>query len=52
MKQKWIIAAALAISFTLAACGQSKPSIEEVEAAIGDGSLTVQDALDKGWITQ
>ena len=52
MKQKWIIAAALALSFTLAACGQSKPSIEEVEAAIEDGSVTVQDALDKGWVTQ
>lgn len=52
MKQKWIIAAALALSFTLAACGQRSPSIEEVEAAIEDGSVTVQDALDKGWVTQ
>ena len=52
MKQKWIIGAALALSFTLAACGQSKLSIEEVEAAIEDGSVTVQDALDKGWVTQ
>lgn len=52
MKQKWMIAAALALSFTLAACGQHSPSIEEVETAIEDGSVTVQDALDKGWVTQ
>lgn len=52
MNKKIILTAALAICVTLTACGSKAPSQEEVEAAIRDGSVTVQDALDKGWVTQ
>lgn len=46
------IVAQLALCLTLSACGSKAPSPEEVEAAIRDGSVTIEDALDKGWITQ
>mgnify|MGYP000759722061 CR=1 FL=1 len=41
-----------AMGLTLAACGEQQPSREEVEQAIRAGTLTVEDALDKGWIDQ
>ena len=44
------LAAILALS--LAACGGKKPSLEEVEQAIGAGTLTMEDALDKGWVDE
>ena len=44
------LAAALALSLT--ACGEKQPSQEEVEQAIEAGTLTIEDALDKGWIDQ
>lgn len=50
--KKLLLIAGLAMCLTLTACGSKAPSLEEVEAAIHDGSVTVQDALDKGWITQ
>ena len=40
------LAAALTLSLT--ACGEKKPSLEEVEQAIEAGTLTIQDALDRG----
>lgn len=43
---------AAAMGLTLAACGEQQPSREEVEQAIRAGTLTVEDALDKGWIDQ
>ncbi len=52
MKKKMILAGALALCLTLSACGSQAPSLEEVEAAIEDGSITIEDALDKGWIDQ
>ena len=52
MKKKMILAGALALCLTLSACGSQAPSREEVEAAIEDGSITVEDALNKGWVTQ
>lgn len=52
MKKKMILAGALALCLTLSACGSQAPSQEEVEAAIEDGSITIEDALDKGWIDQ
>ena len=52
MNQNAILAGALALCLTLSACGSKAPSPEEVEAAIRDGSVTIEDALDKGWITQ
>ena len=45
-----ILAGAMILS--LAACGSNKPSIEEVEQAIEDGTVTVTDALDKGLVDQ
>lgn len=50
--KKLLLIAVLAMSLTLTACSSKAPSLEEVEAAIRDGSVTVQDALDKGWVTQ
>ena len=44
------LAAALTLSLT--ACGEKKPSLEEVEQAIEAGTLTIQDALDRDWIDQ
>lgn len=52
MNKKAVFAAALALCLGLAACGSKAPSQEEVEEAIRNGSVTVEDALDKGWVTQ
>lgn len=43
---------AAVITLALTACGEKKPSQEEVEQAIEAGTLTVDDALEKGWIDQ
>lgn len=40
------------LALSLAACGGKKPSLEEVEQAIGAGTLTMEDALDKGWVDE
>lgn len=42
----------LALILSLAACGEKRPSLDEVEQAIEAGTLTLQDALDKGYVTQ
>lgn len=52
MKKKIVLAIALVLCLALSACGSKAPSQEEVESAIRDGSVTLQDALDKGWVTQ
>lgn len=52
MKRLTILMLALACALSLAACGSQKPSLDEVEQAIENGSLTVEDAVDKGWVTQ
>lgn len=52
MKRWTVIVLALVCVLTLAACGGQKPSLDEVEQAIESGSLTVEDAVGKGWITQ
>ena len=52
MREKIVTMGVLLLCMILVACGSNTPSLEEVEAAIEDGSVTVQDALDKGWITQ
>ena len=43
---------AAAMGMSLSACGGSQPSQEEVEQAIEAGTLTIEDALDQGWIDQ
>ena len=40
------------LALSLTACGEKQPSQEEVEQAIEAGTLTIEDALDKGWIDQ
>lgn len=52
MKRWTVSVLALVCVLTLAACGGQKPSLNEVEQAIESGSLTVEDAVGKGWITQ
>ena len=39
---------AAVMTLSLTACGEKTPSLEEVEQAIEAGTLTVEDALDKG----
>lgn len=43
---------AAVMTLSLAACGEKQPSLEEVEQAIEKGTLTVEDALDKGLVDQ
>lgn len=43
---------AATMTLSLAACGEKAPSLKEVEQAIEAGTLTVEDALDKGWVDQ
>ena len=53
MKRRVItLALTAAMTLSLAGCGEKKPSLEEVEAAIAAGNVTVEDALEKGWVTQ
>ena len=42
----------LALALTLTACGEKQPSQDEVEQAIEAGTLTVEDALSRGWVDQ
>ena len=51
-KQAAALGLAAVISLSLTACGEKTPSQEEVEQAIEAGTLTVSDALDKGWVDQ
>lgn len=37
---------------SLTACKSNHPSLEEVEKAISDGTVTVEDALEKGWVSK
>lgn len=50
MKKFAVILSALLL-FSLVGCSQ-KPTEEEVKAAIENGNLTIEDALEKGWVTQ
>lgn len=52
MKRLTVIVLVLVCALSLAACGSQKPSLDEIEQAIESGNLTVEDALDKGWVTQ
>jgi len=51
-KRTAAVGLAAVMTLSLAACGEKAPSLEEVEQAIEAGTLTVEDALDKGWIDQ
>mgnify|MGYP006072313437 FL=1 len=52
MKRLTVIVLALACALFLTACGSQQPSLDEVEQAIESGSLTIEDAVDKGGVTQ
>lgn len=41
-----------AMSFTMVGCKEQKPSLDEVSEAIDNGTLTIEDALSKGWVDQ
>ena len=43
---------AAVMMLSLAACGEKAPSLEEVEQAIDAGTLTMEDALNKGWVDE
>lgn len=49
MKKMTIISCLLALSLGLTACG-STPSDKEIKAALDDGTITIEDAKEKGWI--
>ena len=46
------LALAAAVLLSLSACGEKQPSREEIEQAITAGTLTIEDALDRGWVDQ
>lgn len=49
MKRKLILIISCLLVFSMAGCN-SKPSEEKIKAALDDGTITVEDAKDKGWI--
>lgn len=52
MKRMTMILLAAVCTLSLAACGSQTPSLDEVEQAINAGNVTMEDALEKGWVTQ
>lgn len=40
------------LMLSLSACTSGKPELKEVEEAIANGSVTAEDALDKGWVDE
>lgn len=51
--KKWIaIFMTMVCTLSLAACGSKQPAMDEVQQAIEAGDLTLQDAVDKGYVTQ
>ena len=47
-----VLGLAAAMALSLAACEEKRPSQEDVEQSIEAGTLTIEDALDKGWVDQ
>lgn len=52
MKKVTALCMAAVCALSLSACGSQKPSLSEVEKAISEGNVTIEDALEKGWVTQ
>ncbi|HIZ55479.1 MAG TPA: hypothetical protein H9671_04645 [Firmicutes bacterium] len=52
MKRMTITFLAAVCILSLAGCGSQAPSLDEVERAIEEGTVTMEDALEKGWVTQ
>lgn len=49
MKRKLILVISCLLVFSLGGCS-SRPSEEKVKAALDDGTITLEDAKEKGWI--
>lgn len=49
MKRKLILVISCLLVFSLGGCN-SRPSEEKVRAALDDGTITLEDAKEKGWI--
>lgn len=49
-KQAAALGLAAVMTLSMAACGEKTPSLEKVEQAIDAGTLTIEDALAKGWV--
>jgi len=49
MKRKLLLVISCLLVFSLGGCN-SKPSLEKIKAALDDGTITVEDAKEKGWI--
>ena len=45
-----VLGLAAAMALSLAACGEKRPSQEDVEQSIEAGTLTIEDALDQAWV--
>lgn len=52
MKRWTVMFLTAACALSLAACGTQKPSLDEVKQAIAEGTVTLEDAVGKGWVTQ
>ena len=52
MKKIMTLLLASTMAISLVACGQSQPTQAEVIVAIKDGTLTTQDAIDKGYVDE
>lgn len=51
-KRMFVLALAAVLTMGLVGCGEKKPSLEEVEKAIAEGNITIEDALEKGFVTK
>lgn len=49
MKRKLLLVISCLLVISLGGCN-SKPSLEKIKAALDDGTITVEDAKEKGWI--
>ena len=52
MKKMTMLLLTSAIAVSLVACGESKPTEEEIIAALEEGTLTMEDAVEKEYVDQ
>lgn len=52
MKRLTTMLTAAVLALSLAGCTQGKPSLQDVQNALENGSITLEDAVSKGWVTQ
>lgn len=52
MKKIVLTAMSLALALSVAACGSGKPSDKDILAALDEGTITIDSAMEKGWIDQ